>query len=404
MRHSAGIALVLAAGLAACASDEAAESFTLTDSSGVSIAVSREPLWPEGGGWRLGGQPTVVIGGGITDTSAIIGPIAGAMRLPDGRILVADEGATRLRWFADDGTILQSVGRKGEGPGEMQNLARLLHVGDSLATGDLVTSQVSLFSLDGDFGRRFHKQAPEGEMFSPVLIGRLESGDWIAVHDGAGVPRMKPGVRRDSVLVWRYGPGGSVAGRVAAILGGESGMVMGRGVIAPLRPLFAHRTTVRFHDGSLWTGTSDEFRVDQIDLDGRVVRSVRLDRPPSPITPAELQTARDSAHEAMEAYPEADAFIRALDEAPVPATKPAYQFFMFDDAGNLWIQHYEAGPALAASWAIIDTSGRWLGDVTLPPGLDPTHISATEVLGVWTDPDGAEHVVSYPLIRDSSSM
>jgi hypothetical protein len=406
MRCGAGILTVLAAGLAACASDEAAEAFTLTDSSGVSIAVSREPLWPEGGGWQLGGQPSVIIGGGVTDTSAIIGPIAGAMRLPDGRILVADQGATRLRWFADDGTILQSVGRKGEGPGEMQRMDALLLVGDSLAIPDGSTARVSLFSTNGAFGRRFRMQAPGGLGFAPRLIGRMTDGGWVGLI-GKGVMQVPSGIRRDSLAIWLSRADGAANRQVAKVLSGEALIVSGDGWGAVTRAPFEHETTVRFHDGELWTGTGDAFQVDQLDLSGALRRSVRLAQPPAPISESELDAVLDSARNSYAELSDPDmraGFTRVLDEAPRPTVKSAYATFLLDDEGNIWIERYGSGPELPSHWAVIDTAGRWLGDVTLPPGLDPTHISPTEVLGVWTDPDGAEHVVAYPLMRDGASM
>ena len=406
MRQHLTVAVVIVAGISACASEAVEEAFTVTDSAGVSIAVSHAPLWPEGRGWRLEGQPSVLIGGGITDTTAIVGPIAGAMRLLDGRILVADAGATRLRWFADDGTILQSVGRKGEGPGEMQRMDALLHVGDSIAIRDGSTAQVSVFSIDGAFGRRFRMAAPPESDFALRIMGRLPTGEWIG-QTGNSVRGATSGVRRDTFEIWLSGADGSVGRRVAAVLGGEALIVTGETWGAVTRAPFEHETTVHFHDGELWVGTGDEFRVDQLDLSGRVVRSIRLAEKPMPISEAEMNAVLDSA---MDSYAEIsdpdmkEGFTRVLEAAPRPTVKPAYSTFTFDDAANLWIERYGAGPELPSSWVVIDTAGRWLGDVTLPPGFEPTHIGTDEVLGIWTDPDGLQRVVGYPLIRDSTGM
>ncbi|HEU4800887.1 MAG TPA: 6-bladed beta-propeller [Gemmatimonadales bacterium] len=399
------ITLVIVATLGACASEAAEEAFTVTDSAGVAIAVSHEPLWPEGRGWRLGGQPSVLIGGGITDTSAIVGPIAGAMRLPDGRILVADAGATRLRWFADDGTILQSVGRKGEGPGEMQRMDALLHVGDSIAILDGSTARVSVFSLDGVFGRRFKMAAPPKSAFALRIIGRLATGEWIG-RTGSSVREVPSGIRRDTFEIWLSGSDGGVGRHVADVLGGEALVVNGGTWGAVTRAPFEHETTVHFHDGDLWVGTGDEFRVDQFALSGELLRSVRLAEAPTPISTSELDAVLDSArdHYAEMNDRMREGFTRVLEEAPRPTVKPAYTSFLLDDDDNIWIARYGSGPALPSHWSVIDTAGRWLGDVPLPPGFEPTHVGTDEVLGVWTDPDGLERVVAYPLIRDSTGM
>lgn len=407
MRHSAGIALVLAAGLAACASDEAAEAFTLTDSSGVSIAVSREPLWPEGGGWQLGGQPTVVIGGGITDTSAIIGPIAGAMRLPDGRILVADEGATRLRWFADDGTILQSVGRKGEGPGEMQRIDALLHVGDSIAVVDLRLRRLSLFDLDGRFGRAITLTSPPESPFPPRPIGRTASGKWLGSLGSWHTAGEPGGVARDSIWVWLVGANGGPERLVGSLAGDDVVIASSPEFFSTFRPPYGKNASVRFHDGNLWVGTGDAFRVDQLDLNGRVARSIRWEHPPRPLSSTETDPIIDSLRSA---FLDADDFptefgrtlAEALDSWKVPPAAPPYGTILFDDDGNLWVSDYSLeGGTEPVAWHVFDLEGQLLGDVVFPPTVDPTHILANEIIGIWTDPDGAEHVVAYPLIRDT---
>ena len=407
MRQHLAVALVIIAAVGACASEAVEEAFNVTDSAGVSIAVSHAPLWPEGRGWRLEGQPSVLIGGGITDTTAIVGPIAGAMRLPDGRILVADEGATRLRWFADDGTILQSVGRQGEGPGEFRRLESLLHAGDTIAVYDGRTGQVSLFSMDGAFARKIRLSIPPGGYFGPKPVGRLATGEWISRVDMVARMDGVSGVIRDSTHVWLNETSGTLAKHVSAVPGPELMKVFVDGEFSGSRALLGHRTTIRFHDGALWAGTGDAFQVDQVNLNGETHRSVRLAVAPAPVSAAEIDALIDSAKSRYAGMSDPrwkDAFTRTLEAAPRPTVKPAYSTFTFDDAANLWIERYGAGPELPSSWVVIDTAGRWLGDVTLPPGFEPTHIGTDEVLGIWTDPDGLQRVVGYPLIRDSTGM
>lgn len=398
MRQHLTIALIIVAGLGACASEAAEEAFTVTDSAGVSIAVSHAPLWPEGSGWRLGGQPSVLIGGGITDTSAIVGPIAGAMRLPDGRILVADAGATRLRWFADDGTMLQSVGRQGEGPGEFRTISALLHVGDSIAVLDSRLRRLSLLDLEGRFGRSI-------TLMGHRRIGRLATGEWIGlVGEGHSTGESDRAVR-DSVAVWIVSDAGERVRWLATLPGDDELVFASPDVVGSFRAPYGRTTTVRFNDGQLWVGTGDRHQLDRLGMNGAPESSVRWDRPRLPLDAAERSRIADSLQSEWRGLPPhvATEVRRALDSWTMPVYAPAYGRFMLDDPGNLWVAEYALDGSVAPiAWDVFNTQGRWLGDVALPPGFDPTHITADEVLGIWTDPDGLERVVAYPLIRSSN--
>jgi len=46
---------------------------------------------------------------------------------------------------------------------------------------------------------------------------------------------------------------------------------------------------------------------------------------------------------------------------------------------------------------VIDTSGRWLGTVTLPADFHPTFVTRDALYGIWKDADEVEHVRGYRL-------
>ena len=48
---------------------------------------------------------------------------------------------------------------------------------------------------------------------------------------------------------------------------------------------------------------------------------------------------------------------------------------------------------------MIDSAGRWLGEVALPEDLEVWEIGADYVLGVFDDALGVEHVRKYRLIK-----
>ena len=90
--------------------------------------------------------------------------VAGAMRLPDGSVVVMTQGHYEVRRFGPDGTHLWSRGRHGEGPGEFE-LPELLPTCSSdnrIVIYDLSHYRVTILDNDGelvddyllDFGAR----------------------------------------------------------------------------------------------------------------------------------------------------------------------------------------------------------------------------------------------------------
>ena len=53
--------------------------------------------------------------------------VGGALRLADGRIIIADRDNLELRFYDSKGRHLKSAGGRGQGPGEFEYLWSVLH-------------------------------------------------------------------------------------------------------------------------------------------------------------------------------------------------------------------------------------------------------------------------------------
>ena len=379
MRYLIPIAAII---LAACGRDQPADAVTIADSAGVHVVTNRAPLWPEGAGWHLGGTPTLQIGGGVADKSLLAGPVAGAFRLADGRVLVADEGTMSLRWFGTDGKLLQARGRKGDGPGEYRSFSRVLEIGDSIAIYDGQLRRITLLSRDGFVGRTITLTSPPGALVPPSPIGRLPDGTWIARLGSVHTTGEPSGATRDSAWIWTVDNGGKPVARVASLAGNDVLIASSDQFIGTLEPPFGRQTTVRVHDGALWIGTADAFRLDRLNPAGAGIASVRWDRTPEILAADEGRAVKDSMKKGI---------------------SPPYSTFRVADDGALWVERFvtsqHSGPT---DWVVFAADGRMLGDVSLPPGFEPTQIAEREILGIWKDPDGVDHVVAYPLEKSAT--
>ncbi|HJR36471.1 MAG TPA: hypothetical protein VJ817_16055, partial [Gemmatimonadales bacterium] len=109
---------------------------TTRDSLGIPIVENRAPAEVRAP-WILDTSSVVDIGSQSADPSQEFSGFVIPVLLSDGRIVVANSGSSELRFFGPDGVWVKSVGRRGGGPGEFEDLGWLdAGAGDTLRTYD----------------------------------------------------------------------------------------------------------------------------------------------------------------------------------------------------------------------------------------------------------------------------
>ena len=88
-----------------------------------------------------------------------------------------------------------------------------------------------------------------------------------------------------------------------------------------------------------------------------------------------------------------DVLAEASKELPPHRDRlPFFDRLLVAEDGNLWLRQYQAPGDSIPMWSVIGNSGRWLGDVQVPIGLDVYQISPDFLLGRSTDELGVESV------------
>jgi hypothetical protein len=72
---------------------------------------------------------------------------------------------------------------------------------------------------------------------------------------------------------------------------------------------------------------------------------------------------------------------------------PAYETFLLDRAGNIWVQEFAPGKPL--QFQVYDPAGTLIARTALPDGVRPLDIGKDYVLGTAKDGDGLEQVQLY---------
>lgn len=230
--------------------------------------------------WRVSADPAVSIGGEPS------GPASDLFRaqpviLSDGTIVVGD-AAPRLMFFDASGRFLKSVGRRGQGPGELMGMARVrVAGGDTIVITDSLGGggRTLVFTPDGEFVRFVNN----GAVPRPVFVTLLEDGDYIGSYSSPYPASPVGSVSRNDFELVRYDGNGRIVQSLASFPGTEvlqtpRLMISGYGLL---------RTRVAVHDRFVYVITGDDYEIHVVDIDRGQVRTIT--RPHQPVR----YTARD---------------------------------------------------------------------------------------------------------------
>lgn len=384
----------------ACGSEQGSRaSFVVEDSAGIAIATSARPAW-ESDGWSLSEQPVLQIGVIDGDSAYQLFRVRGAVRLSDGRIAIANDGSSEIRYFDGSGAHIRSVGGSGRGPGEFMSVSVLIpFLADSLIAGDFGLGRTTLLAPAGDVVRTEPGPPPVGALSDGSLVMQTHAAAPLeastVVHDGP---------TRDQATLVRYRLGDPVADTLALLPGNESAQVVesdgtNSGITRYRRPFGLMRLTSTYGN-SIFTadGSAPEIRV--LDATGSLSRLIRYEQALRPVTSADESAYRDRFLEPIPLGIYRERAERALGSGAFPEFMPAFQRLLHDRVGNLWVEEYQADPSESPRWEVFDSDGRWLGSVATRAGLRITDIGEDYVLGVELDDLDVEVVRMYALRKD----
>ena len=400
------LALLVASG---CGSDGAAagDAATVRDSAGVRIVESARPAWGDERRWVVDEEPAVEVGMVDGPAEYQLSEVRGAVRLADGGIVVAGADARELRFYDAEGTFVRRAGGPGGGPGEFQTLDGLLpYRGDSVAAWDARSRRLSVFAADGTLGRAVTVRELAG--ISSWLRGTFADGSFVVepAATAEAFLRMQPGERRDTAAYLRYTAAGDPSGTVARLPDREVVVSRDGGVVSQENVLFGRDSYLAAAGERAYAGSSDGFRLDVLDPQGRPLASIRRAGEPRPVRRGDLESARAEARRRSE---EASARVARITGAPpkagptpdLPArsTVPAFDALLVDAGGNLWVREHQVSPAESGRWQVFDGEGAWLGTVDTPAGLTLLQVGDDWVLGRARDELDVEYVRLHPLRR-----
>ena len=411
----------MAAAIAACDNDpDPADwpdelAFGVRDSAGITIVESGRPARGSRLEWQVSGEPQVAVGGAAGDADYQLYEVHEAIRLADGRIVVANGGSNQLLVFDAAGNYLAAWAGQGDGPGEFRTLAWVASSpGDSLLAGNSLDGRTSFFDSDGNHGRtttllgdpgpfmrglgreqddhNVIDVLPDGPLFTRTTEGYSTTGFWRS--EVAYALMTADGTTMASLGVY---PGPETYSE--SVFVEEERMVY----VTPLRHPFGKSTFTAVWGDQVAFARNETYEIRAFAIDGSLARIVRREHTVG-VPTQEQQDAHFRERFANLSDEERTSRLEVAANVPMVETFPAYAGIEGDALGYLWVREFKrpGDESEVPVWTVFDPEGRALGFVETPAGLTIYEIGADYILGKRTGELDIESVELWGLSRQAA--
>ena len=297
------------------------------------IKVIKNPKEPVYGGNVIEFKEELTIGEAEGRKEYVFSKISGIAVDSEGRIYVLDYKEAQIKVFARNGDYLKTIGREGQGPGELASPYSIcVTEQDQIMIQDLNNHRMIFFSLDG----KFLKSISTAEL---IMVG-----SWV-----------------DSK--------GNIIGLVSTS-GPEMQILELKKFDSDLNPLNSYYSFSRPRGSSgfnpfmpelCWAvdrndfvicGYPESYEIQIFNPEGEMERKIIKDYEPVKITPDEIERAKKRLPGPMK-----------LD---TPKCHPAYQDLTVDEEGRIFVQTWEKNKDSAAFYFdVFDSDGRYIAKIPM---------------------------------------
>lgn len=393
-------------GGAACASGNPGDTAaTHRDSAGVDIVENR--LTPSLETWNVSAEPDLSIGTTEGEDAYQFFGISGLHRFDDGRIGVVNAGNREVRLYDADGTFLHAFGKQGSGPEEFQIPVLAGVIADTLIVADQTGHRITFVHPDAGFVRVANVANDVGGFLNPV--GSLGGGRPVfgGAFDMRKIGELVAGFNRSGTFYRAANPDGSLAVDFGDVAGAEFWIEEIGADGRPSQPVLIPFGKIAQATAALdrfFYGDQASFEIRVYDPAATLVRIIRLDHQPVPVTGQDRTRFVDATLADIQNPEQADAIRRQLIASPLPDAFPAFAAMIATRNGQLWVAEYDRPGEARNAWLIFDSLGELTARITLPLRFDPFEIGEDYVLGVFRDELGVEYVRAHALDRTAARM
>jgi hypothetical protein len=397
--------------LAAACSSDAEWGGTMTDSAGIVLVQN-----PERADWTLVDQPLVEeelsIGAIDGPPEYQFGQIAAVDVADDGRIYVLDQQAAQVRVFDASGRFVQSIGKPGNGPGELSaaTVAVLVGEGDSLYVADMMQQRITRFAPDGTDAGVVAVPIAQGIPVAWAVSPQRRFVTQVRPMTMPGMPQTAPAEAQNRDWILLRDTHGEV---VDTLLGVESGRTVSFSSSGMSMRLFESEPLwALLSDGRIVHGRNDVYRLEVLKSDRSVERVITRPFQRASVTEADRAAFLTFMRQSMESTGQVPPQVvdQFLSQVQFADNYPAYARILGGPHNTIWVQHvrtaqdvqaeggtFDVQDVGAARWDVFDDEGRLLGVIEMPPRFQPLRVIGSHIYGVKRDDLDVQHVVRLRL-------
>lgn len=356
--------------------------------------------------WQIAPSPTLVLEG----TPVVpFSRVTGAVRLDDGRLVVAERDTRQLHYFDEGGVYLRTVGRKGKGPGDFTDIDDFERRGDLLVIYDGTLAVHFIRAADGNHVATRRLPRLSGYTTNPA-VGVFRSGT--VLYRARPIRRPAPiGVVVEDSLPLFALPAAAASRRLQSFPIGQEVRASARSASYLIG--FGPRGRFAVFSERICAGYTAVYEITCFNNQGRSLVIIQREVTRRPVTARERAALeRNKAGFRSDGSNRYEGTLlehrrRVAADLRFAVTHPAFFDLFAAQTGDLWVREYapEDGasdarrvfPTKPSSWSIFAPGGQWIGSVRLAAGFVPTDIGADYVLGVTQDEDEVERVALYRL-------
>ena len=366
--------------------------------------------------WRLSDEPGVVIGGADEREGYLLHWVTGATRLSDGRIVVANESTSELKYYDPEGTHLFDVGGEGGGPGEFAgSLERLVRTpGDSVLVLSSL-SEITRFGPDGRYAASSsYRLPPSGHCRTIEGRERLLPDGSIVVgygifigHNSLGeeCPPPTPGEARQPMVVGRFVPATESFDTIAELPAAE------RTSDSETMHAYPRNRVYGIGHDRIYLGDTGSDTVLAMSVSGDLIAALPVPFEPRPVP----DDAKEQLFREME-FTRPGQTITMRWTLIHPDHYPRYARLVAAPGDRVWVMAYPPlkesvlpdaviHPRISrrldegALWRVVDRDGSPIAELQTHPGFFLLEVGDDYVLGIHKDEVGRESVEVYGLTR-----
>lgn len=305
--------------------------------------------------------------GGTTETEEYqFSRISGVAVDKKERIFVLDYTEAHVKVFDKNGRYLKTIGKKGQGPGEMASPFSIsITSDDEIVIQDLNNRRILYLSLEGNF------------------LDSISTAAWVMV-----------GTKTDSMgniiaLISKNHPDKQVIeltkfdNKINPIVTFRSHSLPKRGPsFNPFRPEMSWTLT---EEDQIICGYPEDYELEVYDPRGKLIKKIQKDTKPVKISQDDIEEAKKRLPGPMK-----------LD---IPRYHAVYRDFTSDDKGRIYVRTWEKERKTNAYYFdIFDSDGKYI--VKLPLGLDPVVWKNEKIYSIEEDDNGFQIVTRYTVSWD----